>query len=157
MIELRPATLETVKPLRLRALREDPDAFGSTLAEEQGRPDVDWDFWVRDSLIAVDCDTPVGMISVHVDETEAGVFGMWVAPEVRGRGIGQRLVAAAIQRAGHRPITLCVAEPAAAARRLYERLGFEPTGTTGTLRPGSTIRTLDLTRAPARPRRATPR
>jgi GNAT superfamily N-acetyltransferase len=98
MIERRPATLETVKPLRLRAL-----------------------------------------------------------PEVRGRGIGQRLVAAAIERAGRRPITLCVAEPAAAARRLYERLGFEPTGTTGTLRPGSTIRTLDLTRAPARPRRATPR
>src|SRR3954463_12603072 len=64
MITLRPATLETVKPLRLRALREDPDSFGSTLAREQDRPDAEWDFWVRDSLIAFDGDTPVGMANL---------------------------------------------------------------------------------------------
>ena len=54
MIALRPATLETVRPLRLRALREDPDAFGSTLESELDRPDADWDFWVPDSIIAFD-------------------------------------------------------------------------------------------------------
>ena len=94
MITLRPATLETVRPLRLRALREDPDAFGSTLAGEERRPDADWHFWVDDSLIAF----------------------------------------------------VVVAEPASAARRLYERMGFEPTGATGELRPGSGIRTFDLRR-----------
>jgi ribosomal protein S18 acetylase RimI-like enzyme len=146
MITLRPATLETVRPLRLRALREDPDAFGSRLADEQDRPDADWDFWVHDSLIAFDGDTPVGMANLKLDGDEAKLFGMWVAPEARGRGVAEELARALIERAGERPITLCVAEPARAARRLYERLGFTPTGTTGTLRPDSDIRTVDLRR-----------
>jgi ribosomal protein S18 acetylase RimI-like enzyme len=148
MIDLRPATLETVRPLRLRALREDPDAFGSTLEREQNRPDADWDFWVRDSLIAFDGDTAVGMANLKLDADGAQLFGMWVAPEARGKGVGELLVDALIERAGDRQITLCVAETAPAARRLYERMGFTPTGTTGTLRPDSEIRTVDLTRGP---------
>jgi ribosomal protein S18 acetylase RimI-like enzyme len=146
MISLRPATLDTVRPLRLRALRADPDAFGSTLAGEQDRPDADWDFWVDDSLIAFDGDTPVGMANLKIDGDHARLFGMWVAPEARGRGVAEALARALIERAGDRPITLCVAEGAHAARRLYDRLGFTPTGTTGTLRPDSDIRTLDLRR-----------
>jgi ribosomal protein S18 acetylase RimI-like enzyme len=156
MITLRPATLETVKPLRLRALREDPDSFGSTLEREQDRPDPDWDFWVKDTLIAFDGDTPVGMANLKLEDDGAQLFGMWVAPEARGKGVGEQLVQALLARAGDRPITLCVAEGAGAARRLYERLGFVPTGTGGTLRPGSEIRTVDLTRrpAPSRPARS---
>jgi ribosomal protein S18 acetylase RimI-like enzyme len=156
MITLHPATLETVKPLRLRALREDPDSFGSTLEREQDRPDADWHIWVNDSLIAFDGDTPVGMGNVKVEAERATIFGMWVAPEARGKGVGELLLRALIERAGNRPITLCVAQDAHAARRLYERLGFEPDGTSGTLRPGSAIRTLDLTRrpAPSRPARS---
>jgi RimJ/RimL family protein N-acetyltransferase len=149
MITLRPATLDTVKPLRLRALREDPDAFGSTLEREQDRPDDEWGIWVKDTLIAFDGDTPVGMANIKLDPDEAEIFGTWVAPEARGKGVGEQLLRALIDMAGDRRITLCVAEPAHGARRLYERLGFTPTGTTGTLRPGSAIRTLDLTRAPA--------
>ena len=149
MISLRPATLDTVRPLRLRALREDPDAFGSTLAGEQAQPDRDWaSFWVTDSLIAFDGDTPVGMASLKIDDGQARLLGMWVAPEARGRGVAEALARALIERAADRPITLCVAEGAHAARRLYERLGFTPTGTTGTLRPGSSIRTFDLRRGP---------
>jgi ribosomal protein S18 acetylase RimI-like enzyme len=146
MITLRPATLETVRPLRLRALREDPDAFGSTVESEQDRPDADWDFWVRDSIIAFDGDTPVGMANLKLEPHQARLFGMWVAPEARGKGVAELLARALIERAGDRPILLCVAEPAKPARRLYERLGFRPTGTTGELRPGSGIRTLDLRR-----------
>ena len=146
MITLQPATLDTVRPLRLRALREDPDAFGSTLAAEEDRPDRDWEFWVHDSLIAFDGDTPIGMATLHLDGDAARLFGMWVAPEARGRGTGETLVRALIERAGERPILLCVAESAQAARRLYERLGFRPTGDVGTLRPGSSVRTLDMRR-----------
>jgi ribosomal protein S18 acetylase RimI-like enzyme len=43
-------------------------------------------------------------------------------------------------------VKLCVADTAPAARRLYERLGFEPNGETGTLRPDSSIRTVTLVR-----------
>jgi hypothetical protein len=78
MITLRPATLDTVRPLRLRALREDPDAFGSTLESERCRPDADWRFWVDDTLIAFDDDTPIGMANLKLGEP-AEIFGMWVA------------------------------------------------------------------------------
>jgi ribosomal protein S18 acetylase RimI-like enzyme len=149
MITLRPATLETVKPLRLRALLEDPDSFGSTLASEQDRPDAEWDIWVNSSLIAFDGDTPVGMASLGIHSDEARIYGMWVAPEARGGGIGEQLLRALLDRAGERPVLLCVAEQAGAAKRLYERLGFRPTGTAGTLRPGSDIRSVDMRREPA--------
>jgi ribosomal protein S18 acetylase RimI-like enzyme len=144
MIELRPATLEAVRPLRLRALREDPDAFGSTREREQERTDAEWEFWIAGTLIAFDGDAPVGMAKLKIDGDCAQLLGMWVAPQSRGRGVGELLVRALADRADGRAITLCVAETAPDARRLYERLGFVPTGTTGTLRPGSAIATADL-------------
>jgi ribosomal protein S18 acetylase RimI-like enzyme len=147
MITLRPATLETVRPLRLRALGEDPDAFGSTLERERDRPDADWHSWVDDSLIAFDGDTPVGMANLKRDKP-AEIFGVWVAPEARGKGVGELLVCALIDRAGDREIRICVADSAHAARRLYERLGFVATGETGTLRPGSSAGTAILIRRP---------
>jgi ribosomal protein S18 acetylase RimI-like enzyme len=146
MITLRPATLETVRPLRLRALREDPDSFGSTLEREQDRPDSDWRVWIDGTLIAFDRGTPVGMANLNLNREPAEIFGLWVAPEARGKGVGQLLVETLLERAGDRPIALCVAESAHAARRLYERLGFRPTGATGALRPGSDLRTIDLRR-----------
>lgn len=146
MITLRPATLETVRPLRLRALREDPDSFGSTLEREQDRPDEDWDIWVKDTLIAFDGETPVGMANLKLDREPAEIFGMWVAPDARGQGVGETLLRALLDRAGERAVKLCVAETAPAARRLYERLGFEPTGETGTLRLDSPTRTVNLIR-----------
>jgi ribosomal protein S18 acetylase RimI-like enzyme len=146
MITLRPATLETVRPLRLRALREDPDCFGSTLEREQDRPDSDWRVWIDGTLIAFDRGTPVGMANLNLNREPAEIFGVWVAPQARGKGVGQLLVETLLERAGDRPIALCVAESAHAARRLYERLGFRPTGATGALRPGSDLRTIDLRR-----------
>jgi ribosomal protein S18 acetylase RimI-like enzyme len=146
MITLRPATLETVRPLRLRALREDPDSFGSTLEREQDRPDSDWRVWIDGTLIAFDRGTPVGMANLNLNREPAEIFGVWVAPQARGKGVGQLLVETLLERAGDRPIALCVAESAHAARRLYERLGFRPTGATGALRPGSDLRTIDLRR-----------
>ena len=156
MIELVQATLETVRPLRLRALREDPDAFGSTLEREQSRPAADWGFWIAGTLIAFDGDDPVGMANLKLDAEPAEIFGVWVAPEARGKGVGRALVTALLERAGDRTIKICVADTAPAARRLYERLGFEPTGETGTLRPDATIRTANLIRrpAPSRPARS---
>jgi len=69
-----------------------------------------------------------------------------VAPGAREKGVAELLLRALVERAGERPILLVVAEPAAVARRLYERLGFAPTGVTGELRPASGIRTMDLRR-----------
>jgi ribosomal protein S18 acetylase RimI-like enzyme len=58
---------------------------------------------------------------------EAGFRMLAVDPEARGRGIGERLVLACLERAratGKRRMVLSTDTRMAAAHRLYERLGF---------------------------------
>jgi ribosomal protein S18 acetylase RimI-like enzyme len=87
-------------------------------------------------LVAVDGDTLVGTVtwcpagSSHrevagVDEGEFRSLG--VDPQARGRGVGELLVRACLQRAGeegYAAVALSSAEWMAAAHRLYVRLGF---------------------------------
>ena len=52
---------------------------------------------------------------------------MWVAPELRGSGVGRRLVEAIVDWAlarGAARVCLCVESGNAEARRLYERCGL---------------------------------
>ena len=74
---------------------------------------------------------PVGVLIV----TEIAEWSSWdvayvgVVPEARGRGIGRALMARAFRAAAiahATQVTLAVDERNQAARRLYDRLGFEP-------------------------------
>jgi GNAT superfamily N-acetyltransferase len=86
--------------LRLAALAEAPEAFGSRLADWQGEGDRA-ERW-RDrlalpgsyNLVALLDDQPVGMASgVPADEPGvAELISMWVSPTARGRGVGDRLI-----------------------------------------------------------------
>ena len=62
------------------------------------------------------------------DEQPLELFSLWVAPEARGRGVGETLIAECLGwAAAHRPraaMRLAVVETNAPARRLYERCGF---------------------------------
>ncbi len=134
---------ERVRAIRLRALREDPDAFGTTLAQDAVRPPEVWrerlaggataTFLVRSA--GADVGLAVGS-PFRGREGAAGLFAMWVAPEARGKGVGDRLVEAVVLWArsiGYERVLLEVADENAAAIKLYERHGFAPTGRTGTL------------------------
>jgi GNAT superfamily N-acetyltransferase len=79
----------------------------------------------------------VGMVSVlrTVSTAEGGPAGLLedlvVRPEWRGRGIGSRLLAYAIEQAradGLLRLTLLTDAANARAQRLYERAGFRPSG-----------------------------
>src|SRR5688500_5691758 len=95
------------RDLRLRALADSPNAFGSTLEAEQGRSDADWAARLSagaDSewslpLVATDGDEMVGLVWGRIDpltpET-AYVYQMWVAPEARFLGCGGLLIEAVI-------------------------------------------------------------
>ena len=70
-----------------------------------------------------DSGRPVGFASFGRREDTAEVEQVFVTDSQRGGGIGGALVSAAARTAGA-PATLIVADDEAAAKRLYERLGF---------------------------------
>lgn len=81
------------------------------------------------------CDVVLGCCDVLRQfgqaRSHAGRLGIWLAPDARGRGLGQRLLTAAIALAKARGITrieLSVRVDNPGAKRLYERCGFTVEG-----------------------------
>lgn len=143
----------TYRELRLRALSESPDAFGSTLAREQPWPDEEWSARLArgtesdtDLPLVADLEgTAVGLAWVRIEEAApatANLYQMWVAPEARGLGAGRMLLDAAIEwarSAGARAVALGVTCGDTPATRMYARAGFAPVGAPEPLRPGSPL------------------
>lgn len=125
------------RQLRLRALAESPAAFGSTLAEWSGAGDRE-ERWrgrlhsVAHNVIAMLGGEAVGMASgTEPVAGEVELLSMWVAPEARGRGVGEALIDAVVAWAssqGARGVALDVREGNLAAIRLYTRMGFADVG-----------------------------
>jgi ribosomal protein S18 acetylase RimI-like enzyme len=140
-----PAQWERVRAIRLRALADAPDAFATTHADAAARPPEHWRERLADdasrTFLASVAGEDVGLVvgSVYREAPgSAGLFGMWVVPEGRGRGIARALVATVVawaRAAGYRRLLLDVADENLPAVRLYERCGFRATGVTGSLPP----------------------
>lgn len=132
------------RDVRLRALADTPDAFASTLAEARARDEGAWRALVEGPglrLLAFADGRPVAMGGLFVPEgaPDAGVWGMWVDPAWRGRGLAGRILdelLAEARREG-RGVVLDVTEDNDGARRLYESRGFVATGEWQPLREGS--------------------
>jgi ribosomal protein S18 acetylase RimI-like enzyme len=144
---LAPDGWPRLRALRLRALADSPDAFGTTLAQDEARPIGDWrmrlEIAENATFLANENGTDIGLVVGTPWEWEksaqaAGLFAMWVAPEARGAGVGGALVDAVISWAraeGFARVLLDVADSNGPAIRLYESKGFLPTGNTGSLPP----------------------
>ena len=149
---------ELYRDLRLRALLEAPDAFGSTWAHESGRTDTEWRARLsaasssrRDlPLVAELRGEPAGLAWARMEgaaPTVAHLYQMWVTPKHRGRGVGRALLGAAVEwarAAGAQVIVLDVTVGNGPAGHLYERAGFIPLGAPKPLRPGSTLQSRSL-------------
>lgn len=146
-MEIRVVTeteVESYWALRLRALREEPEAFGfayeealewpierviQQLHELNSSPDS--------FILGAFEDGLVGIVTMRRHQIikfrhRAEINQMYVASEARGRGIGRALMRELIERARHRPglehLDLSVTASNAAARQLYLSLGFETYG-----------------------------
>ncbi|SCE73780.1 Acetyltransferase (GNAT) family protein [Micromonospora coriariae] len=146
MTVLAPDDWHTWRELRLAALAEAPDAFGSRLADWQGDGDREERWRGRLSipgshnLVASLNGRPVGMASgvPTPDPLVAELISMWVHPEARGHKVGHQLVEAVADWAragGADRLRLSVMPDNAAAKALYRRTGFSRTDELGDLLP----------------------
>lgn len=135
---IEPADAATWHALRKRAVREHPDAFLTSFAEEQSTPleavaarlavPIE-DVFVLGAFLS---ETLVGTLGVYRQTHEKGryralVWGVYVADEARRRGVARALFEAAIdlsRRLGVERLTLAVKTDNTPARSLYVALGF---------------------------------
>ena len=130
-------------PLRLRALREEPEAFASSFEEQRDYPLELAATRLREAETAPDRaifgafdehGQLLGMIGLVREQGaksqhKAFIWGVYVVPEARGQGGGSALLKAALDFACHiqglEQVLLAVAAQNRAARALYLAAGFE--------------------------------
>ena len=145
MADAHAAEIRLVKPeeaaayvaMRREALVDTPLAFAGSPGADAPSDEV----WVRERLGerwqaiagAFVGTRMIGSAGVYRDHRmkmahRAMIWGVWVSPEWRGRGVGERLVRMAMETAsaweGVRTVSLSVGAGQIGAQRLYARLGF---------------------------------
>jgi RimJ/RimL family protein N-acetyltransferase len=135
---LPPADAALYREIRLEALNQVPEAFGSTFAAESAEPSAWFAARLDDAAVfgAFAGDDLLGIAGFFVkpgckEAHKGGLWGMYVRPNARGAGVGRRLVSAAIEHARGRVeiIQLTVVAGNEPARRLYAKMGFVEYGT----------------------------
>ena len=129
---------EAFRDIRLEALRDAPEAFGSTYRREVAFVEADWQRRIARGgnflgyLPEASATEPAGLIGGYQEDPETvELVSMYVRPRARGRGVGEALIATVIDWAEARNATsvhLWVTETNKPARLLYERCGFTLTG-----------------------------
>ncbi|MFN8446001.1 MAG: GNAT family N-acetyltransferase [Caldilineaceae bacterium] len=137
---LKPVDVEAYQHLRLRALLDHPEAFGSAYEDEAimalekvaerlvSAPErFTLGAWQNEALVGMaGFSRYMGRKTRH----RGMVWGMYVAPEARGQGVGAALLAEIIQQVrqldGLEEIILAVTVGNPAARKIYTQAGFQP-------------------------------
>lgn len=139
---LTPADAPAYAALRREMLADAPWAFGSSLEDDArldpavvaARLSEPWQAIVGGFDEAGRLVGAAGVFKAHHVKSahRAHVWGMYVSPSARGRGLGEAILRAALGIArtwpGVTSVLLSVSVRAAAARRLYERMGFRAWG-----------------------------
>ncbi len=139
--ELNEGDADSFWKLRLRALKEEPESFGAAYEESVDTPIADVAKRLSNSndsfVIGAFNPNLVGMIGMFRRQGQKMrhkgiIWGMYVAPEGRGQGLGKALMSAALERASTIPdlehLMLSVVTTKEAARNLYLSLGFKTYG-----------------------------
>ena len=143
MVIIRPlaeSDFAAFKKLRLTALHDHPEAFGSAYEDWIDADDKKWSPRLRDGVsgergktfVAEEAGELVGNAGVFRDEGmkvchSATLWGVYVSPNRRGSRIAERLVQANLdwcRNLGLRIVKLSATTTNAAAIRCYQRCGF---------------------------------
>jgi RimJ/RimL family protein N-acetyltransferase len=139
---LTPADASAFQELRLAGLREEPSAFGSSYEEEK-----DFSASIIEGRLAVRSDQGpfgafeqgnlIGLVALGRERMnklshKGLIWGMYVKPEHRGKGIARALLSEALSLARSVPelrqVNLSANASNTGAIRLYESLGFKAFG-----------------------------
>lgn len=157
---LGPHDWQRYKDIRLAALLDSPDSFGSTYTGEAAYPDSEWQSRLDPAaraknalpLVAETDGDAVGLAWGLIHEPDARtahIYQMWVSSAQRGKSVAKSLLdeirAWAISRRCER-LVLSVSTNNDAAVGLYLASGFTAAGPLEALRPGSalTVQTMTL-------------
>jgi ribosomal protein S18 acetylase RimI-like enzyme len=134
---LREKDAALLRDIRLRALRDAPEAFATRFDEANASPRERWAEMATETatqvtVVALDGERALGMVSGWTLESgNAWLARLWVDPEARGTGLGARLIEAVAEWARERgaaAIELSVIADNRAAAALYAQAGFTETG-----------------------------
>jgi ribosomal protein S18 acetylase RimI-like enzyme len=132
------------KALRLRALESAPQAFGQSWESAAAQPDGHWQQRLADVvagnnnwLVFAERDGRlIGMTGAFqwpedIEANRATIIAVYVEEDHRGQGIGSALMQAILEELrGHVATAILAVNPVqTSALRLYERMGFQRTGT----------------------------
>lgn len=136
---VRPAGREDwplLRAIRLEALVDAPEAFGSTYDGATRLSSHQWRSMIERSryFLAERDGEVVGMVSGGFNDRHPGthwLYGLYVTPPARGSGAAASLVEAVVAWArgqGASELYLHVTSIAERARAFYDKVGFRPTG-----------------------------
>jgi GNAT superfamily N-acetyltransferase len=156
MVLVRTTTIadwQALREIRLQALRDAPDAFGSTYAREAAFGEDEWHRRAtRDgsflAFLPEVCPAGLGGGYLAAPDT-AELVSMFVRPRARGRGVGEAIIDAVADWArtrGAASVHLWVTETNKAARKLYERRGFTVTAERQSLPSNPALGEIGMTR-----------
>lgn len=124
------------RSVRLAALKDSPEAFVASYAEEEAYDEEFWRERMRRStrLLAEVSGDAVGVLSIgqaHDGSENTGeLFGLWVAPDWRGKGVATRLVTVGAEHArqmGDTHLIYWVGTDNGRAVAFASGIGFRPT------------------------------
>ncbi|MGE2720009.1 GNAT family N-acetyltransferase [Mycolicibacterium celeriflavum] len=124
---------QTFAAVRMRALADSLGENDPSYLDEAAFTAGQWRRRLRDhaQFVAFDGDRPVGLIGAQQENADSVyLYSLWLEPAVRGRGLARRLVTAALDWARSsnvHTVRLRVATDNAAARQVYESVGFTVT------------------------------
>lgn len=138
-ITVRPLSEEEwdeFRSVRLAALQESPEAFVASYDQESSYDEEFWRLRMRRSqrLLAEVDGEAVGVVSVgggsHDEDHMADLFGLWVIPALRGKGVASKLVRAGAKSAvaqGKTHLNYWVGTENGRAVAFASGFGFRPT------------------------------